>query len=189
MSGGQISSQNAEQVYERHLQTGEPIDAIVAELGLSQISDSTALAEVVERVVAANPAAVADFRAGKLQAVKFLTGQAMKETRGQANPAGPPAAARGASVTLNVVLWVAGFALLAIGVWRSRAPFARMTELDRLAENARRYESWRGGRASGGPTETTGADVMRQLLRRQVFLWSVVGLIGVVLIVAGFAIR
>ena len=86
-ASGQISSQNAEQVYERHLQTGEPVDAIVAELGLSQISDLGALTEVVERVVAANPAALADFKAGKLQALKFLTGQAMKETRGQANPA------------------------------------------------------------------------------------------------------
>ena len=60
---------------------------IVSDLGLSQISDSAAIAEVVERVVAANPQAVADFRSGKVQAVKFLTGQAMKETRGQANPA------------------------------------------------------------------------------------------------------
>jgi aspartyl-tRNA(Asn)/glutamyl-tRNA(Gln) amidotransferase subunit B len=84
---GAISGQNSEQVYERHLRTGETVDGIVAELGLSQMTDSLALAEVIERVVAANPAAVADFRAGKIQAVKFLTGQAMKETRGQANPA------------------------------------------------------------------------------------------------------
>jgi aspartyl-tRNA(Asn)/glutamyl-tRNA(Gln) amidotransferase subunit B len=82
---GDISGSNAEQVYERHLRTGETVDAIVAELGLRQISDTSALAEVVERVVAANPAAIADYRAGKVQAVKFLTGQAMKETRGQAN--------------------------------------------------------------------------------------------------------
>ena len=84
---GEISSQNAEQVYERHLRSGEAVDAIVAELGLSQINDSAALADVIERVVAANPSAVADYNAGKTQAVKFLTGQAMKETRGQANPA------------------------------------------------------------------------------------------------------
>jgi aspartyl-tRNA(Asn)/glutamyl-tRNA(Gln) amidotransferase subunit B len=87
VAGAEISSSNAEQVYQRHLQTGEPVDAIVAELGLSQMNDATALAEVIERVVAANPAAVADFRAGKIQSVKFLTGQAMKETRGQANAA------------------------------------------------------------------------------------------------------
>jgi aspartyl-tRNA(Asn)/glutamyl-tRNA(Gln) amidotransferase subunit B len=87
VASGAISSQNAEQIYERHLQTGEAVDAIVAELGLSQITDSAALADVIERVVAGNPSAVADYRAGKVQAVKFLTGQAMKETRGQANPA------------------------------------------------------------------------------------------------------
>jgi aspartyl-tRNA(Asn)/glutamyl-tRNA(Gln) amidotransferase subunit B len=86
LAGGDITSQNAEQVYERHLQTGEAADAIVAELGLKAMTDSSALAEVVERVVAANPAAVADFHAGKVHAVKFLTGQAMKETRGQASP-------------------------------------------------------------------------------------------------------
>ena len=85
VAAGEISSSNAEQVYERHLRSGEAVDEIVAALGLSQISDSAALTEVIERVVAANPAAVADFRAGKLQAVKFLTGQAMRETRGQAN--------------------------------------------------------------------------------------------------------
>jgi aspartyl-tRNA(Asn)/glutamyl-tRNA(Gln) amidotransferase subunit B len=87
VAAGDVSSSNAEQVYERHLRSGEPVDAIVAELGLRQISDSSALAEVIERIVEANPAAVADYRAGKLQAVKFLTGQAMKETRGQANAA------------------------------------------------------------------------------------------------------
>jgi hypothetical protein len=92
---------------------------------------------------------------------------------------------------LNLVLWVAGVALLAIAVWRIRSPWARMNELDRLAENARRYESWRGGRAAAdsGATETTGADVMRALLRRQVILWAAVGVVGVVLIVVGFAVR
>ena len=42
---------------------------------------------MIERVLEANPAAVADVRAGKEQALKFLTGQVMKETRGQANAA------------------------------------------------------------------------------------------------------
>lgn len=64
-----------------------------------------------------------------------------------------------------------------------------MNELDRLAENARRYDSWRGGRSTGGADETTGADVMRQMLRRQVLIWTIVGAAGVALIVAGFVIR
>ena len=42
---------------------------------------------VVDEVLAANPAAVADYRAGKVQAVGFLVGQVMKATRGQANAA------------------------------------------------------------------------------------------------------
>ncbi len=64
-----------------------------------------------------------------------------------------------------------------------------MNELDRLAENARRYDSWRGGRSTGDAGETTGADVMRQMLRRQVVTWSIVGAAGVAMIVAGFVIR
>jgi aspartyl-tRNA(Asn)/glutamyl-tRNA(Gln) amidotransferase subunit B len=84
---GELSSQNVEQVYEQHLRTGEGIDAIVASLGLRQISDDGPLREAVARVLAANPAAVADVAAGKTQALGFLTGQVMKETRGQANAA------------------------------------------------------------------------------------------------------
>ena len=91
-------------------------------------------------------------------------------------------------MTLNVVLWLVGLVMLVIGLWRIRAPFARMAELDRLAENAKRYDSWRGNRAPDGDG-TTGADVMRDLLRRQVIAWGVVAAVGVVLIVAGFAVR
>jgi len=90
---------------------------------------------------------------------------------------------------LNVALWIGGVALLALAIWRVRAPFARMGELDRLAENARRYDSWRGGRSPAAQNETTGADVMRTLLRRQVLTWAIVGSVGIVLIVAGFVIR
>jgi hypothetical protein len=90
-------------------------------------------------------------------------------------------------VIVNIVLWVAGVALLAIGILRVRAPYARMSELDRLADNSRRYESWRGNRLEN--EGISGADVMRALLRRQVIRWAVACAVGVVLIVAGFAIR
>ena len=83
-TSGELSSQNAEEVYARHLETGTPVADIVAELGLRQISDSSELDAVVQRVLDANPTAVADVRAGKPQAVKFLVGQVMRETRGQA---------------------------------------------------------------------------------------------------------
>ena len=58
---------------------------IVAEAGFKQISDSGALQAAVDEVIAENPAAVADIRAGEKKAIGFLTGQIMKKTRGQAN--------------------------------------------------------------------------------------------------------
>jgi aspartyl-tRNA(Asn)/glutamyl-tRNA(Gln) amidotransferase subunit B len=86
-SSGAISSQSAEDVYAEHLRSGESVKSIVATKGLSQISDTSALGEVIEKVIATNPVAVADVQAGKEQALKFLTGAVMKETRGQANAA------------------------------------------------------------------------------------------------------
>ncbi len=90
---------------------------------------------------------------------------------------------------MSLALLVAGIALIVIAVWRARAPQARLSELDQLAENARRYDSWRGGRktAAGGEV-TSGADVMRDRLRRQVRTWIGVGIAGVVLVVASFVV-
>jgi len=81
---GAISGTNAKQVFERHAMSGEPVDEIVADLGLAQISDRGALIGIIDEVLAANPGAVADVRAGKGQASGFLVGQVMKATRGQA---------------------------------------------------------------------------------------------------------
>lgn len=88
-----------------------------------------------------------------------------------------------------LALWAAGLVLVGLAVWRARGPQARLSELDRLAENSRRYESWRGGRktAAGGEGES-GADVMRALLRRQVRTWIAVGAVGAVMLVAGFVV-
>ncbi len=84
VSEGGLSSTNAKQVFERHATTGEPVAAIISDLGLRQIDDRDALIAIVDEVLAANPAAVADVRAGKTQVVGFLVGQVMKATRGQA---------------------------------------------------------------------------------------------------------
>ena len=91
---GAISRANAKEVYEAHLRTGEGIDSIVEAKGLRQISDSDTLGAVVDAIIAANPAAADDVRAGKAQAIGFLVGQVMKETRGQANAAVVQAALR-----------------------------------------------------------------------------------------------
>ncbi len=82
-----ISRANAKEILELHVATGEPAAALIEARGFRQISDAGALATVVDEVLAANPAAVADYRAGKAQAVGFLVGQVMKATRGQANAA------------------------------------------------------------------------------------------------------
>ncbi|MFI5255310.1 MAG: Asp-tRNA(Asn)/Glu-tRNA(Gln) amidotransferase GatCAB subunit B, partial [Candidatus Limnocylindrales bacterium] len=81
---GAISGTSAKIVFERHAATGEPVEAVIEHLGLSQISDRAALLAVIDAVLADNPAAVADVRAGKGQASGFLVGQVMKATRGQA---------------------------------------------------------------------------------------------------------
>jgi aspartyl-tRNA(Asn)/glutamyl-tRNA(Gln) amidotransferase subunit B len=85
VSAGELSSQNAEEVYSRHLETGEAVESIVSQLGLHQISDSDALNEIVDQVLAANESAVTDYRSGKEAALRFLVGQVMHHTRGQAN--------------------------------------------------------------------------------------------------------
>ena len=65
---------------------GDP-DAIIAARGLTQISDEGAIEKIVEDVLAANAGMVAEFRSGKEKAFNALVGQAMKATRGKANPA------------------------------------------------------------------------------------------------------
>jgi aspartyl-tRNA(Asn)/glutamyl-tRNA(Gln) amidotransferase subunit B len=70
-----------------HVVSGVPASAIIAARGFAQISDAGAVDALVDGVIAANPTAVADYRAGKAQAVGFLVGQVMKASRGQANAA------------------------------------------------------------------------------------------------------
>ena len=84
VDGGDISRANAKEVFAEHVATGAPVASIVAERGFTQISDTGALGAAVDEVLAANPNAIADYRAGKVQAVGFLVGQVMKATKGQA---------------------------------------------------------------------------------------------------------
>jgi len=83
---GQINRTVAKDVIEESFKTGKAPDEIVRAKGLGQISDEGLLAEIVTRVLAENPKAVADFRAGKEVALGFLQGQVMKATLGKADP-------------------------------------------------------------------------------------------------------
>ena len=83
---GALSGPAAKQVCEMMFNTGKPAEVIVAEQGLSQISASGELENAVDKILNDNPQAVADFKAGKETALKFLVGQLMRATRGRANP-------------------------------------------------------------------------------------------------------
>jgi aspartyl-tRNA(Asn)/glutamyl-tRNA(Gln) amidotransferase subunit B len=85
--GGSISRTNARDVLAIHVRTGRPTGEIIKRKGLAQISESGALDAAVDEAIRANPGAVADYRAGRGQAIGFLVGQVMKATRGQANAA------------------------------------------------------------------------------------------------------
>ena len=87
VADGSISRANAREVLALHVETGEPAAALISVKGFRQISDAGVLEDAVRAALEGNPAAVADFHAGKAQAVGFLVGQVMKATRGQANAA------------------------------------------------------------------------------------------------------
>ena len=65
----------------------QQVDAVIDAKGLKQMNDSGALAAIIDEVLAANPDNVAQFRAGKEKAFNALVGQAMKASKGKANPA------------------------------------------------------------------------------------------------------
>ncbi|MBI2942077.1 MAG: Asp-tRNA(Asn)/Glu-tRNA(Gln) amidotransferase subunit GatB [Chloroflexi bacterium] len=84
---GVVSQRLAKQVFEEMFRTGKSAREVVAEQGLTQISDLAELEAKVQEAMVAHPQSVADYRAGKKQALGFLVGQVMKSTRGKANPA------------------------------------------------------------------------------------------------------
>ena len=88
----------------------------------------------------------------------------------------------------NIVLWLAGVALIAIGYVRAREPWSRYRALREQQANIDRYEAWRGGlRAENdGPT---GASVAMAEFRRQAQIAGVIALVGFVLVFVGFLIR
>ncbi len=62
-------------------------DAVIEARGLKQITDTGAIEDVVEQVMAANPEQLEQYRSGKDKLFGFFVGQVMKATRGKANPA------------------------------------------------------------------------------------------------------
>ncbi len=81
-----LSSAGAKELLQLSISTGRDPDELVNEHNLLQMSSEGDFEPVVEAVLVKNPSVVADYKAGKLPALEYLVGQAMKATRGTANP-------------------------------------------------------------------------------------------------------
>jgi len=81
-----ISSKIAKTVFESLWQKEGTVDQIIAQKGLQQVTDTSAIIAVIDRILADNPTQLADYRAGKDKLFGFFVGQVMKATEGKANP-------------------------------------------------------------------------------------------------------
>jgi aspartyl-tRNA(Asn)/glutamyl-tRNA(Gln) amidotransferase subunit B len=86
IENGTISSTVAKDVFAKMYEGGRAPADIVAADGLAQISDSSSLAPIVQKIVAAHPDILEEIRAGKDRKFQFLVGQVMKETKGKGDP-------------------------------------------------------------------------------------------------------
>ena len=82
----EINNNSAKKVFEIMWSSGKDPNDIVNDLNLNTVSDSETLSIVIEKIISNNPSAVTDFKSGKDSAIKYLMGQLMKETKGQADP-------------------------------------------------------------------------------------------------------
>ena len=83
---GALNRNTAVKVFDAVFADDADVDAYVKAHGLEQVSDAGLVAGVVDKVLAANPKSIQDFKAGKEKAFGFLVGQVMRELKGQASP-------------------------------------------------------------------------------------------------------
>ena len=86
IDAGTISNSIGKTVFEEMYRTGQNPETIVKEKGLMQISDTSAILQAIDTVLAANAGPVAEYRSGKDKLMGFFVGQVMKQTGGKANP-------------------------------------------------------------------------------------------------------
>jgi len=83
---GKISSKIAKMILEEMFKTGADPSQIIEEKGLSLITDETAIEKIAKETISKNPKAVSDYQRGKENALQFLIGQIMTQTKGKTNP-------------------------------------------------------------------------------------------------------
>ncbi len=81
-----ISNTAGKQVIEETMKTGKAPRQIINEKGLAQLSDESALSDIAEKVLSANPQVIEQYKNGKTNVVGFLVGQCMRESKGKGNP-------------------------------------------------------------------------------------------------------
>lgn len=86
ISDNTLTSKNLKDILDKVLEEDKSISEIIKESGIENITDDTALREIIKKIVSENSESVTDYKNGHERAIKFLMGQVMKETKGSANP-------------------------------------------------------------------------------------------------------
>lgn len=86
ISDNTLTSKNLKDILDKVLEEDKSISEIIKESGIENITDDTALREIIKKIVSENSESVTDYKKGHDRAIKFLMGQVMKETKGSANP-------------------------------------------------------------------------------------------------------
>ena len=86
VSAGKISVSAAKKVFEVIVESSEPVESIIERLGLAQVNDKTELEKIADKVLDENRKSVSDYKRGKTNALGYLVGQAMKASKGKADP-------------------------------------------------------------------------------------------------------
>lgn len=87
IENGTISHKMAKAVFEEMFSSGKSAEELIREKGLTQVSDTTAIEDIIKKVLDNNPSELQKFLGGKVQLKGFFVGQVMKESKGKANPA------------------------------------------------------------------------------------------------------
>lgn len=86
VSAGKISVSAAKKAFEVIVESSEPVESIIDRLGLAQVTDETELEKIADKVLSENRKSVSDYKRGKTNALGYLVGQAMKASKGKADP-------------------------------------------------------------------------------------------------------
>lgn len=87
ISDGTLTSKNLKEILDTIMESEKSIAEIIKEAGIQNITDNSAITEMIKKIIDENPESVADYKAGKDRAIKYLMGQVMKESKGTLNPA------------------------------------------------------------------------------------------------------